>query len=205
MDLNDVYENLGDINPTKKRRVLIVFDDMIADMECNKKLCPKVTELLLRGRKLNISLTFMSQSYFKVPKTIRLNVTIYFIMKTPNKKELQQVMASNHLCDIDFNDFMKLYKEYTKQAYSFLVSDKLYHQITQYNLGRAYYKLSISEKNKTIDNKIEQNKAQYNLDRQTANISAVASGNVSKYEFLTGKDVFTRKRLARKSCNNEKI
>ena len=66
----DVYENLEDYNPTKKRRVLIVFDNMIADLESNKKLTPIVTKLFLRGTKLNISLVFISQSYFKVPKTI---------------------------------------------------------------------------------------------------------------------------------------
>ena len=60
--------------------MLIIIDDMIADMDSNKKLSPIVTELFLRGRKLNISLVFISQSYFKVPKTIRLNVTYYFIM-----------------------------------------------------------------------------------------------------------------------------
>ena len=120
--IDDVYENLEDYNPTKKRRVLIVFDDMIADMESNKKLSPIVTELFLRGRKLNISLVFISQSYFKVPKTIRLNATHYFIMKIPNKRELQQI-ASNHSSDIDFKDFMKLYKDYTKEPYSFLVND----------------------------------------------------------------------------------
>ena len=99
-----------------------MFDDMIADMESNKKLSPIVTELFLRGRKLNISLVFISQSYFKVPKTIRLNATHYFIMKIPNKRELQQI-ASNHSSDIDFKDFMKLYKEYTKEPYSLLVND----------------------------------------------------------------------------------
>ena len=67
--IDDVYENLEDYNPTKKRRVLIVFDDMIADMESNKKLSPIVIELFLRGKKLNILLVFISQSYFKVPKT----------------------------------------------------------------------------------------------------------------------------------------
>ena len=81
-----------------------------------KKLSPKVTELFLRGRKLNISVVFKLQSYFKVPKTIRLNATHYFIMKFPNKRELQQI-ASNHSSDIDFKDFMKLYKEYTKEPY----------------------------------------------------------------------------------------
>ena len=83
--IDDVYENLGDYNPTKKRRVLIVFDDMIAAMESNKRLSLIVTELFLRGRKFNISLVFITQSYFKVPKTIRLNATHYFIMKNFKK------------------------------------------------------------------------------------------------------------------------
>ena len=74
--IDDVYENLEDYNPTTKRRVLIVFDNMIADMESNKTLGPKVTELFLRGRKRNILLVFISQSYFKVPETRRLNATI---------------------------------------------------------------------------------------------------------------------------------
>ena len=103
---DDVYENLEDYNLTKKRRLLIVFDAMIADMESNKKLSPIVVELFLRGIKLNISLVIISQSYFKVPETIRLNPTHYFIMKIPNKREIQQV-ASNHSSDIDFKDFMK--------------------------------------------------------------------------------------------------
>ena len=94
---------------------------MIADMESNRKLSPIVTELFLRGRKLNISLVFISQSYFKVSKTIRLNATHYFIMKIPNKLELQEI-ALNYLSDIGFKDFMKLCKDYTKEPYSFLVN-----------------------------------------------------------------------------------
>ena len=74
--IDDVYENLEDYNPTKKRRVLIVFDDLIADMKSNKK-SPKVTELFLGERKLNISLVFISKSYFKVPKTVRRNALFY--------------------------------------------------------------------------------------------------------------------------------
>ena len=93
-----------------------MFDDIIADMQSNKikmkiKLNPIVTELFLGGRKLNVLLVFISQSYFKVPKTIRLNAT-HFIMKIPNKRELQQI-ASNYLSETDFKDFMKLYKDYT--------------------------------------------------------------------------------------------
>ena len=103
-----VYENLEDYNPTKKNKVLIVFVDMIADIESNEKLSTIVTELFLKERKLNILLVVISQYCFKVPKTIILNVTQYFIMKIPNKGEHQQIV-SNHSYDIDFKDFMKLY------------------------------------------------------------------------------------------------
>ena len=83
-DMQDVYENIEEHNLRKKRKILIAFDDMIADM-INKKLNPVVTELFIRGRKLNISLVFITQSYFKVPKEVRVNVTHFFIMKTLNK------------------------------------------------------------------------------------------------------------------------
>ena len=88
----------------------------------NKKLNPIVTELFIRGRKLNISIVFITQSYFKVPKDVRLNSTHFFIMKILNKRELQQI-ALNHSSDIDSKDFMKIYKECTKKPYSFLVND----------------------------------------------------------------------------------
>ena len=88
----------------------------------NKKLNPIVTELFIRSRKLNISIVFITQSYFKVPKNVRLNSKHFFIMKIPNKRELQHI-ALNHSSDIDFNDFMKIYKKYTKEPCSFLVND----------------------------------------------------------------------------------
>ena len=87
-DMQDVYKNIEDYNPGKKRKILIVFDDIIADMINNKKLNPVVTELFIRGRKLNISIIFITQSYFKVPKDVRLNSTHFVIMKIPNKREL---------------------------------------------------------------------------------------------------------------------
>ena len=80
--------------------------------------------MFLRGRKLNISLVFIPQSCFKVPKTIRLNATHYFIMKVPNKRELRQIV-SNHLSDINFKDFIKRYKDYTEELYLFLVNDTI--------------------------------------------------------------------------------
>ena len=121
-DMQDVNKNIEDYNPGKTRKILIVFDDMIADMINNKNVNPTVTELLIRGRKLNISIVFITQSYFKVPKDVRLNSTHFFIMKIPNKRELQQI-ALNHSSDIDFKNFMKIYKKYTKEPYSFLVND----------------------------------------------------------------------------------
>ena len=89
--MQDVYKNIEKYNTGKKRRVLIVFDDMIADMINNKKLNPIVAELFIRGRRLNISIVFVTQSYFKVPKGVRLNSKHVFIMKIPNKRELQQI------------------------------------------------------------------------------------------------------------------
>ena len=88
-DMSDVYKNINNYNPEKDNKILIVFDDMIADMMRNKKLNSIVTELFIRCRKLNISLVFISQSYFKVPNDVRNNSTQFFIMKISNKKELQ--------------------------------------------------------------------------------------------------------------------
>ena len=85
-----------------------VQENMIADMINNKKLNPMVTELFIRSRKLNISIVFITQSYFKVPKDVRLNSTHFFIIKIPNKRELQQI-ALNHSSDIDFKYFMKFF------------------------------------------------------------------------------------------------
>ena len=122
-DMQDVYKHIEDYNPgKKKRKVLIVFDDMIADMINNKRLNPIVTELFIRGRKLNISIVFITQSYFKVPKDVRLNSTHFVIMKLPNKRELQQI-ALNHSSYTDFKDFMKIYKKCTAEPCSFLVND----------------------------------------------------------------------------------
>ena len=97
-DMQDVYKNIDEYNTDKERKILIVFDDMIADMINNKKLNSIVTELFIRGRKLNISLVFIRQSYFKVPKDGRLNSTHFFIMKIRNNREFQQI-ALNHSSD----------------------------------------------------------------------------------------------------------
>ena len=95
---------------------------MIADLINNKKLNPAVTELFITGRKLNMSIVFITQLSFKVPKDVRLNSTHFFIMKIPNKRKLQQIPLS-HLSDINFKGFIKICKKYTVEPYSFLVND----------------------------------------------------------------------------------
>ena len=121
-DMHKVYKNIDNYNPDKENKILIVFDDMIADMIKNKELNSVVTELFIRGRKLNISLVFITQSYFKVPKNVRLNTSHFFIMKIPNKRELQQI-AINHSSDINTGDFIEIYRKCTDKPYSFLVID----------------------------------------------------------------------------------
>ena len=86
--MDDVYENINDYNPSRKRKILIVFDDMIADIMTNKRFQAIIKELFIRCRKLNISLVFITQSYFSVPKDVRLNLTHYLIMKINDRKEL---------------------------------------------------------------------------------------------------------------------
>ena len=120
--INDIYENIDDYNLNKKIKTLIVFDDMIADIMTNTKFQAIIKELFIRCGKLNISLVFMTQSYFSVPKDVRLNSTHYLIMKINNKKELQNI-AINHSADIDYQDFIKIYRECTKEPYNFLTID----------------------------------------------------------------------------------
>ena len=105
--MNDIYKKISEYNPNKKQKILIVFDNMIADILSNKKINPIVAELFIKGRKLNIFLVFIAQSDFATWKNIRLNCTHYFIIKISNKEELQEIGFTN-LSDIDFKDFMNL-------------------------------------------------------------------------------------------------
>ena len=120
--MDDIYNNIDDNNPNRKRKLLIVFDDMIADIMSNKKVQAIIKELFIRCRKLNISLVFISQSYFSVPKDVRLNSAHYLIMKYNNQRELQNIVI-NHSADIGYEDLMKIYRERTKEAYPFLKID----------------------------------------------------------------------------------
>ena len=115
--MDDVYENIDDYNSGRKRKILIVFDDMIADIMTNKKFQAIIKELFVRCRKRKISLVFISQSYFPVPKDVRLNSEHYLIMKINKKRELQNI-AINH-----YKDFLKIYRECRREPYSFLTTD----------------------------------------------------------------------------------
>ena len=189
--MDDVYNNIDDYNAKRKRRVLIVFDDMIADIMTNKKFQAIIKELFIRCSKLNISLCFLSQSYFSIPKEVRLNSTHYLIMKIYNRRELQQI-AINHSADIDYKEFLKIYRNFTKVPYSFLTinttlrANDLMRFRKKKFLRFSFIKMTITEQVKILDDKIRANKAQYDLDRQAAKISALSSGELEKYEYLTG-------------------
>ena len=120
--MDKVYENIGDYNPSRKRKILIVFDDIIADIMTNKKFQSIIKELFIRCRKPNISLVFITCSYFSDPKDVRLNSTHYLIMKINNKRELKNI-ATNHSADTDLKDFIKIYWECTKEPFNFLTID----------------------------------------------------------------------------------
>ena len=117
--MQDVFKNIEEYNLAKKRKILIVFYDAIADMINNKKLIPVVTELFIRSRKLSILIVFITQSHFKVLKDVRLNSAHFLIMKI---YELQQI-AINYSLNINFEDFIKIYKKCTAEEYSFLIND----------------------------------------------------------------------------------
>ena len=111
--MDDVYNNVHDYTK-RKRKFLIIFDDMIFQAI--------IKELFIRCRKLNISFVFNTQSYFSVPKEVRLNSTHYLIMKIHNRRELQNI-AITHSADIDYKDLLKIYRNFTKEPYSFLTID----------------------------------------------------------------------------------
>ena len=109
---------------SEKEKKSFFFDDMIADIMTNKRFQAIIKELFIRSKKLNVSLVFITQSYFSVPKDIRLNATYYFIMKINNRIELKNI-ATDHSADIDYNDFKKIYRECIKEPHNFLTIDTM--------------------------------------------------------------------------------
>ena len=121
-DMNDVYENINNYNKNRDKRVLIVFDDMIADIEHNKNFKRIIKELLYRTRKINVSLVFITQCYFRALKDARLNSTHYILMKIGNKKELKSI-AEEKSGNLDYKDFLKMYNYCMSEPYSFMTID----------------------------------------------------------------------------------
>ena len=120
--MDDVYHNIDHYNPSRERKILTIFDDMIADIMDNKKFQAIIKELFIRCRKLNISLVFIAQSYFKIPKDVRLNLTHYLVIKINSRIEFQNI-ACDHSADMDYKHFVKTYRKCTKEPYNFLTID----------------------------------------------------------------------------------
>ena len=121
-DMNEVLEDINNYNKNRDEKILIIFDDMIADIMRSEKFKAIVKKLFIRCRKLNISIVFITQSYFRTPEDARLNSTHYMLMKIDNKKELKSIAEENsgHL---DFKDFLKIYNYCTNELYSFMMVD----------------------------------------------------------------------------------
>ena len=120
--MNDVLDDINNYNKNRDKKVLIVFDDMIADIEYNKKFKRIIKELFYRARKINVSIVFITQSYFRALKDARLNSMHYILMKTGNKRELKRIAEekSGHL---DYKDFLNIYNYCIRKRYSFMLID----------------------------------------------------------------------------------
>ena len=166
--------------------MLIVFDDMIADLINNKKLNSIITELFIRRRKLSISLVFITKPFFKFPEDVRPNSTHFFILEIPNKRELQQI-ALNHSSGINSKDLSKIYNILIAEPYSFLVNDA---KLASDNPLRFRKKpFLIYNKIMTIDDQITDEKLQYDINREAAEISDLSSNKIGKYEYFTGEEI----------------
>ena len=115
-------DNINNYNKNRDKKVLIVFGDMIAHIEYNKNFKRIIKELFYRARKINVSIVFITQSYFRALKDARLSSTHYILMKIGNKKELKRIAEekSGHL---DYRDFLKIYNCCTRKPYSFMTID----------------------------------------------------------------------------------
>ena len=148
---------------------------MSVDMLSNKNINPIVTELFIKGRKLNISLVFITQAYFTVPKNIRLNST-HYEMKIPNKRELQQTKF-DHSSDIDFQDLMNLYKK--------VLQNHIPSSDNPLNFRKSLLERIIM----AINDSIKDEKLRYNINTEATKISGLSSGKIDKYKFITDEKI----------------
>ena len=181
--MDHIHEDTEEYNTNRKRKILIVVVHMIADVLSNKKFNLIVTELLIRARKLNISLIYITHSFFAVPKNIRLNSTHCFTMKIPNKWKLQQIVF-NHSSDIDYEDFMNLSIQCIGKQCPFLVIDTTLASGSILRFRKSLWE-RIKKLIMAIDDKTRDEKLQYDIKREAAKTSALSSGKIDKYEHLT--------------------
>ena len=120
--MDDVFDNIDNYNKNRDKKVLIIFDDMIADIMRSEKFKEILKELFIRCKKLNISIDFITQSYFRTPIDARLNITHCMLMKISSKKELKNIAEENSSY-LDYKDFLKIYNYCTKEPYSFMMID----------------------------------------------------------------------------------
>ena len=120
--IDNILSDIEDYNKKRNRKVLIIFDNMISHVMSHKKAQQILKDLFIRCRKLNISICFLTQSYFSVPKDVRLNCTHYILFKLNNRRELQNI-AINHTADIDYKDFIEIYRNCTREPFNFLTID----------------------------------------------------------------------------------
>ena len=163
--IDDFYNNINDYNQNTNRKILFVFDEMIADIITNKKFQAIIKELFIRCRKLSISLG--------------LSFAHYLIMKIHNKRKPQQI-AINHSADIDYKDFVMIYRKCTSEPYYFLTIDTTtlpHNNFLRFrnNLLDSLWRfmMTITDELKILDDKIKVNQAQYDLDKEAAEISAL--------------------------------
>ena len=122
-DMDDVFTNINNYSPKRNKKLLLIFDDMIPDIMKSKEYKAIIKELFIRCRKLNISLVFITQSYFRTPKDARLNCTHYLLTKINNKKELRNI-ADDNSEDLEYKDFLRFYRHFTNKPYSFMIIDE---------------------------------------------------------------------------------
>ena len=186
--MDDVYENINNYNLTREIKNLIVFDEMIANIMTKRRFQAVTKELFIRCRKLNIALVFITQSYFSVPKDLRLNSTHYLIMKINNRRELQNV-STDHSAGVNYQDLKKSYRECTKEPFNFF--DNRYYVTSKWSfmIQKKIIKRKITDRIKISDKKLMQNEVQYDLGRKDVKISGLSSHNLDKYEYLGCEDL----------------
>ena len=184
--MDDIYKNTEEYNPNKKRKMLIVFDNMTGDLLSNKKVNPLVTELSIRCRKLNISLVFITQFYFAVPKNIRLNSSHYFIRKFQTNENFNKL----HLIIHQILTLKTLWIFIKINSKTILFFSYWYYSFSD-NPSRLRKNLleTIEKVIMTNDDKSRNENLQYDINKEAERISALSTGKIDKYEYLTGEEI----------------